>query len=177
MRPNTQFAGYPQSSLNGKTISILNLAYRFPINQYMAKKLGPLFVHGLYGQVAGTTGNLWSYTLPDDVATRQSMFDERIALDPTEVRREIPFVDTAYKNGNKLLFDASAEVRMESVIFHGFSWNSFARVAYGFNEIRGTGDVNGDGVYDTSENAIGDELSNETEKPGPRFYIGLGTGW
>lgn len=177
VRPNTQFAGYPQSSLSGETMGMVNLAYRFPINQYMAKKYGPLFIHGLYAQVAGTAGNLWSYTLPDGVETKRSMFDERIALDPSQVRREIPFVDKAYKNGNYMLFDASAEIRMESVVFHGMPWNSFARVAYGFNEIRGTGDVNGDGVYDTSENAIGDELSNETEKPGPRFYIGLGTGW
>jgi hypothetical protein len=50
-------------------------------------------------------------------------------------------------------------------------------VVYGFNEIRGYNDVNGDDISDTTQNAIGDELSNETEAPGFRVYLGLGTGW
>ena len=60
---------------------------------------------------------------------------------------------------------------------HTSSWDSFLRFAYGFNEVRGYGDVDGDDIYDTSDSAFGDELSNETEKPGLRVYIGLGTGW
>ena len=178
LRPNTQFAGYPAYSLSGETMAMLNLSYRFPINQYIAQTVGPLFIHGLFAQVGGTAGNIWSFRVPDDPdLVRRSIFDDRIAIDPNDVTREIPFVDKAYKNGNRLLTDLSVELRMQSTLFHNFTWDSFVRVAYGFQEIRGYGDVDGDGIYDTSENAIGDELSNETEKPGPRVYLGLGTGW
>lgn len=177
LRPNTQFAGYPSYSLSGETMAIVNLAYRFPINQYVAKKVGPFFVHGIFAQVGGTAGNLWSYRLDPGAPARYSIFGDRVADDPSDVHREVPLVDEAYKNGNMLLTDASAELRVQATIFHGMPWDSFLRVSYGFNEVGGYGDVNGDGIYDTSENAIADELSNETEKPGPRVYLGFGTGW
>jgi len=178
LRPNTQFAGFPPSSLSGETMGILGAAYRFPIARHVRRKVGPLFLHGVYAQVGGTAGNLWSYRPPEDEDDfYRSRYGERIAYDPADVRREIPFVDYAYKNGNWMLFDAVAELRVQTVMFHGIPWNSFLRGAYGFNEIRGYGDVNGDDIFDTSDNAIGDELSNETEKPGLRVYIGLGTGW
>ena len=108
---------------------------------------------------------------------RPQRFGERVARNDEDIRREIPFVDVAYKNGNAMLYDASAELRVQSVMFHGSPWDSFIRVAYGFQEIRGYGDVDGDNIFDTSNNGFGDELSNETEKPGPRVYIGFGTGW
>ncbi len=180
LSPNTQFAGYPAYSLSGETMGMLNLAYRFPINKHIRKKIGPLFTYGIYGQLAGTAGNLWSFdpdcdTSPD--ACYESRYGDRIARDTADIHREIPFVDDAHKNGNYMLYDASAEVRVQSVLFHGVYWDSFARVAYGFNEIRGYGDVDGNDIYDTSDNAAGDELSNETEPAGVRVYIGLGTGW
>lgn len=177
LRPNTQFAGYPPYSLSGETMAILNLAYRFPINQYIAKKAGPFFIHGIFAQVGGTAGNLWSYQLQEGVPSKGALFGDSVAIDPADVHREIPFVDKAYKNGNVLLTDLSAELRVQATIFHGMPWDSFVRVAYGFQEVGGTGDVNGDGIFDTSENAIADTLSNETEKPGPRVYLGFGTGW
>ncbi len=177
LRPNTQFAGYPPYSLSGETMAILNLAYRFPLNQYIAKKMGPLFVHGIYAQVGGTAGNIWSYRLDPDAPGKYSIFGDKVAYDSSDVHREIPFVDEAYKNGNTVLTDASAELRVQATLFHGIPWDSFLRVAWGFQEIGGVGDVNGDGIYDTSQNAIADTLSNETEKPGPRVYLGFGTGW
>ena len=179
LRPNTQFAGYPGFSLSGETMGMLNLQYRFPIaKNNFVKRIGPLTTYGVFAQFGGTAGNLWSYQPPEDESLYyRSRFGDRIAYDPDDLRREIPFVDTAYKNGNKMLYDLSAELRVQSVMFHGAGWDSFLRVAYGFNEIRGYGDVDGNSIFDTSENAIGDELSNETEKPGPRIYLGLGTGW
>ncbi len=178
LRPNTQFAGYPAYSLSGETIGILGLAYRFPVANWINWKVGPLYTTGITAQFGGTAGNLWSFRPPSDPSQYyRSRYGERIAYDPGAVRREIPFVDKAYKNGNYLLYDAQAELRVSSVLFNGSGWDSFLRVAYGFNEIRGYGDVNGDDLYDTSENAYNDELSNETEKPGFRVYIGLGTGW
>ena len=178
LRPNTQFAGYPFYSLNGETMGMVNLAYRFPVNKHIRQSYGPLFVHGIFAQLGGTVGNLWSFRPPDDPELYyRDQFGDRIARNPADIRREIPFVDEAYKNGNYMLTDISAELRIQSTMFHSASWDSFVRVAYGFQEIRGFGDVNGDSIWDTSENAIGDELSNETEKPGIRLYVGLGTGW
>ena len=76
-----------------------------------------------------------------------------------------------------MLYDLSFELRMSSVLYHTMSWDSFFRLAYGFNEIRGWGDVDGDDIFDTNDSAVGDELSNETEPAGFRIYLGLGTGW
>lgn len=178
LRPNTQFAGYPFFSLNGETKVILGAAYRFPITRRVKESFGPLFVHGIYAQLGGTAGNLWSYRPPDDPTKYyRDGFGDRVAYDEDDVTREIPFVHDAYRNGNYLLYDASVELRVQTVMFHTMNWDSFLRVAWGFNEIRGYGDVNGDGIFDTADSALGDELSSETEKPGPRIYIGLGTGW
>ena len=178
LRPNTQFAGFPAYSLSGETMAILNVAYRFPISQFIAKKVGPLFIYGIYAQFGGTAGNLWSYKLPtDDTEVYTNRNGDTVADDPNAVHREIPFVDIAHKNGNYLLYDAQAELRVESTLFHNSNWDSFVRLAWGFNEIHGIGDVNGDGIYDTSATGIGDSVSAETEKPGPRIYIGFGTGW
>ena len=178
VQPNTQFAGYPGWSLSGETMAIFNVAYRFPLSRYGHWRTGPVTTNGIWMQMGGTAGNLWSYNPPKDPSkSYRSQYDDRIAYDPEDVTREIPFVDTAYKNGNKMLYDAFTEVRIASVFRDGMGWNSFLRLAYGFNEVRGYGDVDGDGIFDTSETGVGDELSAETEPAGWRLYLGLGTGW
>jgi hypothetical protein len=178
IRPNTQFAGYPGWSLSGETMAIMNIAYRFPIDGHSTWRYGPFTTSGIYGQFGGTAGNLWSFRPPQDPSkSYRSMYDDRIAYDPADIKREIPFIDKAYKNGNYMLYDTFAEVRVSSIFRDTASWNSFLRVAYGFNEIKGYGDVNGDGIWDTSENGVGDELSSETEPAGWRVYLGFGTGW
>lgn len=178
LRPNTQFSGYPFYSLAGETMFMGNLAYRFPIRRELNLKMGPLYLYDLTGQFMGTAGNLWSFVPPSDPSLYyRNGFGERVARDPEDIRREIPFVDVAYKNGNRLLVDAGAEIRASATMMNSSPWNSFFRVSYGFNEVRGYGDVDGNDVQDTTDSAIGDELSNETEQPGFRFYLGLGTGW
>lgn len=178
LRPNTLFAGYPSNSLSGETMAIVNLAYRFPIRRELNKRVGPFYFYDITGQVMGSAGNFWSYRPPEDEDLYyRNEYGERVARDAADVIRERPFLDAAYKNGNAMLFDAGAELRVSASIFSGAGWDSFFRVVYGFNEIRGYGDVNGDDIQDSTDSAIGDELSNETEAPGLRFYVGLGTGW
>ncbi|MDP2311084.1 MAG: hypothetical protein Q8P18_34000 [Pseudomonadota bacterium] len=178
LRPNTLFAGYPSNSLSGETMALVNVAYRFPIRRELNKRLGPFYFYDVTGQVMGTAGNFWSYQPPEDEADfYRNEYGERVARDASTVTREVPFLGLANKNGNAMLFDAGAELRVSASIFSGASWDSFVRVVYGFNEIRGYGDVNGDDIQDSTDSAIGDELSNETEKPGVRVYVGLGTGW
>jgi hypothetical protein len=159
-------------------MALVNLAYRFPIRREWNVKVGPFYFYDLTAQVMGSAGNLWSFQAPDsEVDFYRNEFGERVARDVSSIRREIPFVDVAYKNGNYMLFDAGGELRLSGVLMNNLPWNSFVRMVYGFNEIKGYGDVDGDDIQDTTDNAIGDELSNETEKPGVRVYVGLGTGW
>ncbi|MEN9785837.1 MAG: hypothetical protein RLZZ299_1101 [Pseudomonadota bacterium] len=178
LRPNTMFSGYPSNSLSGETMAQVNLAYRFPLRREWNKRVGPFYFYDVTGQVMGSAGNLWSFRPPENADDfYRNEFGERVARNADSVRREIPFVDEAYKNGNRLLYDAGGEVRVSGSLFNQGYWNSFLRVVYGFNTVRGYGDVNGDDVQDTMNNAIGDELSNEVEEPGVRVYVGLGTGW
>jgi hypothetical protein len=186
INPNTQFAGYPGSSLSGETMAILNMAYRFPIATQMAKKVGPAFVNDIYGQFFATAGNLWSFRPPSKPGEYYTnAFDERVARDPSDIHREVPFKDSAYKNavceegeaGCELLFDAGFELRIAAALFNNRYWNSFARLAYGFNEVRGMSDVDGDDIIDNTSSTVGDSLSNETEPAGFRVYVGLGTSW
>jgi hypothetical protein len=189
LQPNTQFAGYPAASLGGETMMILNSVYRFPITRPEQNWLiGPLYVYGLYAQVGGTMGNIWSYRPPSDPSKFYlSRYEQRIAYNADDIEREWPLYRDekdgkikcrrAYKNGNCMLFDASFELRMTNGLYHTQSWNSFARLSYGFQSVRGYGDVDGNDIFDTNDSALGDELSNEVEPGGFRFYLGIGTGW
>lgn len=178
LRPNTLFSGYPANSLSGETMAMINLAYRFPIRREWNQRVGPLYIYDITGQVFGTAGNLWSYRAPTDPEKYYTDgYDQHVAINDSDVYREIPFVDYSEKNGNYMLFDAGAEVRVSSTLFSNVGWNSFFRVSYGFNRIRGLYDVNGDDIQDTTDNGIGNGQSNEVEEPGFRFYLGLGTGW
>ena len=181
IQPNNQFAGYPGWSLSGETMVTMSAAYRVPVVQHIKKNVGPLFLENVVAQVGGTAGNLWSYKLSDEAAadpsrTYSDSAGQQVAYNPEDVRREIPFVDEAYKNGNRLLFDASVEVRVSALLMNS-QFNSFARLAWGFNEISGINDVNEDDIADTTDPGTGNSVSGETEKPGPRLYIGIGTGW
>lgn len=181
LQPNNQFSGYPGFSLSGETMLVGSAAYRFPVARRINQRWGPFYLYDVYAQVGGTAGNFWSYRPPDETDSSKYYYDQfgqRVARDEGDVRREIPFIDQAYKNGgNPMLYDANAEIRVSSTLFGENPWASFFRVAYGFNEVKGVGDVNGDDVQDTTETGLGDALSNESEMPGFRFYVGLGTGW
>jgi hypothetical protein len=179
VRPNTLFSGYPPWSLSGETMGMVNLAYRFPLADHWEQRVGPIYFYKPVFQIMGTAGNLWSFRPPAAQNTDLYYIDNngsRIAYNPEDVHREIPFVDKAYKNGNYMLYDAGFEVRLPATMWN-MDWNSFLRVSYGFNAIKGYFDVNGDGVTDTSQQSLGDQLSNEKQPAGFRVYIGLGTGW
>ncbi|MEC7241595.1 MAG: hypothetical protein VXW32_10185 [Myxococcota bacterium] len=194
INPNTQFAGYPGGALSGETMAILNMAYRFPIATRLSRKMGPAFINDIYGQFFATAGNLWSYRPPSEPGSYYTnAFDERVARNPDDIVREVPFVDKAYKNApasedgaaypeadnftDTLLYDAGFELRVSAALFNNRYWNSFARVAYGFNEVRGLSDVDGDDIIDNTSSTVGDSLSNETEPAGVRVYVGIGTSW
>lgn len=179
IQPNNQFSGYPAFSLSGETMLVASAGYRFPLITDIDRRWGAFYLYDIHAQVGGTAGNFWSYRNPEegDVGTYYyDNYGQRVAYDPSSVRREIPFIDKAYKNNNWMLFDTMAEIRVSSALMTS-AWNSFFRVSYGFNEITGIQDTNGDDISETTQTGFGNSLSAETEKPGPRFYLGLGTGW
>ncbi|MBN2797960.1 MAG: PD40 domain-containing protein [Deltaproteobacteria bacterium] len=179
IQPNNQFSGYPAFSLSGETMLVASAGYRFPIITDIDRRWGAFYLYDIHAQVGGTAGNLWSFRPPEEDDTSAYYYDnygQRVAYDPSSVRREIPFIDKAYKNNNWMLFDTMAEVRVSSALMTA-SWSSFFRVSYAFNEITGIQDPNGDDISETTDTGFGNSLSAETEKPGPRFYLGIGTGW
>ena len=94
----------------------------------------------------------------------------------------MPFKDFSSKNSpagdpHYLLKDVGAELRIRSFIWNDFDWDSFVRVAYGFERVAGYGDVNADLVQSSLARDAATELSGEVEEPTVRLYIGIGTGW
>ena len=163
---NVQFAGFEAFSISGETMLIASLAYRFPFpglgrNGEIDRTVGPVFVDKLYASIFTTSGNVWSY-------------------DPVTGDREVPFSDRA-SNGNRWLLDVGLELRLKSYVFNAFFWNSFFRVAYGFQDVYGvesgnvSSDVNGDLILE--DIFPDDPYRDEVEKAGVRFYFGIGTGW
>jgi hypothetical protein len=176
---NTQFSGYEGWSLSGETMLILNAAWRFPLARNLDWRLGPIYTESVYLQLCGSVGNLWSYRI-DGPAHVEGW--SVVADDPSDIRRELPFKDYAYKNSpaghpNYLLQDAGVELRVKAFIWNDWDWDSFLRVSYGFQPTAGYGDVNNDLIQSSVARDAASELSDEIEAPTFRFYAGLGTGW
>ena len=66
-------------------------------------------------------------------------------------------------------------MRVRSFIYNYNPWFSIVRVAYGFQDITGVGDVDGDHVV--KQLPPGDDPVGEVQRAGIRYYIGIGTGW
>ncbi len=173
-----EFAGYEDFSLGGETMLIMSLAYRFPIYRHIDRKFGPFYFAAVWGEVFGTAGNLWGYTgeFNRDVygniqRNPESYWDPDIKRGT--VRREIPFVDIASKNGNYMLFDVGFSLKLKAYMFGYIPWNSFFRVAYGLNDIVGQYEVNDDRVYvDVYPNNAN---YAESEPKSLRISIGIGS--
>ena len=177
---NVQFSGYEGYSLTGETMLITNIGYRFPLTRNMNWRAGPIYTESMYLQLFGTIGNLWSFRVEGDSHI------EGYSVVPNRgegsIRRETPFADYASKNSppgdpHYLLSDIGAELRVRSFIWNDFDWDSFVRVAYGFQRVAGYGDVNADMVQSSVARDAATELSGEVEEPTLRLYIGIGTGW
>lgn len=177
---NVQFSGYEGYSLTGETMLIANAAYRFPLSRNMNWKTGPVYTESMYLQLFGSMGNLWSYRVEGDSHV------EGYSVVPDagsgRIRREVPFKDYASKNSpvgepHYVLSDIGAELRIRSLIWNDFDWDSFIRVAYGFQRTAGYGDVNADMIQSSVARDAATELSGEVEPATLRVYLGIGTGW
>lgn len=177
---NVQFSGYEGYSLTGETMLIANAAYRFPLARDMNWRTGPVYTESMYLQLFGSMGNLWSYRVEGDSHI------EGYSVVPDagsgRVRREIPFKDFSSKNSpvgepHYVLSDIGAELRVRSLIWNDFDWDSFLRIAYGFQRTAGYGDVNADLIQSSVARDAATELSGEVEPATLRVYLGIGTGW
>jgi hypothetical protein len=89
------------------------------------------------------------------------------------IRREVPFVDIASKNGNYMLYDISFTLKLKAFIFSTTGWNSFFRIAYGLNDVIGQYEMNDDYAYvDAYPNNY---LYAESEPKSLRISIGIGS--
>jgi Tol biopolymer transport system component len=173
-----EFAGYEDFSLGGETMLVVGLAYRFPIYRHIDRKFGPFYFASVWGEVFGTAGNLWGYTgeyvrdVYGNIARHPESYYDPYVKRGT-VRREIPFVDIASKNGNYMLYDVGFALKLKAYMFGYLPWNSFVRVAYGLNDVIGQNEVNDDRVYvDVFPN---DASMAESEPKSLRISIGIGS--
>jgi hypothetical protein len=173
-----EFAGYEDFTLGGETMLIAGVTYRFPIARRIDKKFGPFYFVSVWGEFSGTAGNLWGYTadyMRDNygniMRNDESYYDPKIVNGT--IRREVPFVDIASKNGNYILYDVSFTLKLKAFIFGTTGWNSFFRVAYGLNDVIGQYEMNDDYVYvDAYPNNF---LYAESEPKSLRISIGIGS--
>ncbi len=197
---NTSFAGYEPWSLSGEMMGVFNAAYRLPIARNIDKKFGILYLESIYLQIFSTWGNFWSYHVREGAETYQFVYGDEVAYNANDIVPETLFSDrldncptdvklrnggecgralfpVASQNGNRILGDIGVELRIRANLFNRSSWNSFIRVAYGFQEIGGIWDVDGDDIVTNVSDPNVGSISTEKEKPSIRLYIGLGTGW
>jgi len=173
------FPGFGAWTLSGETALLAGLAWRIPLAREIDRPLGPLHVDGLVLQLFGHAGNLWGYR---PIGTTTVVNGSVVADDPATIQREVPFSDHASGLSPEaqpvnLLSDVGAELRLRSFIRNDWDWDSFLRVAWGMQDVSGTGDIDGDGlVYALPRAAFGLE-TREVEPSTVRIYLGLGTGW
>ena len=91
--------------------------YRVPLLLNVARKRGVFYIDALYGSLFTEVGNAWNYG-------------------ETQNCRQVPAgTPTDCSDGNTLLEDVGAELRLKAFLFNDFNpWNSVARVAYGFQD-------------------------------------------
>lgn len=135
---NSTFYGFEDFSIRGETLLLLTATWRFPIATNIGKKSGVIYYDSIYGGLFTEVGNAWQH-------------------DETQNCQQKPAGSApGCGNGNTLLEDVGAEVRLKAFLFNDFNpWNSIARVAYGFQ--------------DSADYGFSDD-----DLP-VRFYVGIGT--
>lgn len=169
---NSQFAGYRRIALSGETMLIANANYRFPVLRDISLKAGYWYFSNLYAQVFGSAGNVWGFR-PDGRRERPiGLNSEAVRLSNVgDARQTVPFIttgDTAWGNGNKLLYDAGFEIRLEGAMLNRYTFNSFFRTAWGFQDL--------DSVFINEEGGTS-RVRRYRGDSGPLYYLGIGTGW
>ena len=177
--------GYEDYAAHGETLVVARASWRLPLLRDLHLRAGPLYVSALWLQLGGSAGNAWGYDA-DWLATPQGTVEThrwagevppalrgRPRAAPGSIRRERPMLDVARNNGNRLLYEAGAELRFDLSLL-GRPWGSRVRLSYGFSTLRGLGDVNDDGVL--ADHYPHDPFVDEVAPPSLHAVIAVGTG-
>jgi hypothetical protein len=135
------FPGYEEFAIAGEKLALTSLAYRHPLWRGNVA-MGPLKLASVFGQVFGNAGNALPHERP---------WSDFLALGDVTCPPSLPKCRLEQARRTGLLMDVGTELRLKSILFDAYAWNSFARVAYGIHE----------------------------PDPGrrTRFYVGLGIGY
>jgi Tol biopolymer transport system component len=121
---DTSFPGYEEFALSGEKLFLSSLAYRFPLWRGHANA-GPFALDSVYLQVFGDAGNVLAHDVP-----WKELWKKAEARCAPGVRT----CSLAEADLRGLYTDAGTELRVKTLLYDGYAWNSFFRVAYGFNE-------------------------------------------
>jgi hypothetical protein len=117
---NGAFLGYERYSLEGETMAILGVDYRFPILKEIDVALWAFYFDKLYMSVFGDVGNLWAHpTRRKDLFNFNKLFDKNY--------------DGVFTANEDLLTDVGIELRMTMFLFANW-FDSFVKVAHGFQD-------------------------------------------
>ncbi len=122
----TGFPGYDDYAVAGEKLLLFHTAYRFPLWQGHAKA-GALTADSVYLNLFSHAGNV----LPNS-ASWADFFQRGKVTCPGS--RDDCTLSVSETSG--LLTDFGAELRMKTLFFDIYPWNSFVRAAYGFHEPR-----------------------------------------
>ena len=117
---NGAFLGYESYSIDGETMAIAGLDYRFPLLREINVGLWAFYFDKLYMSFFGDVGNLWSH-----VQRREDMWNMNKVFDKN--------YDGHFDPNDDLLTDVGVELRLTSWLFAS-SWHSFVKVAHGFQD-------------------------------------------
>lgn len=118
------FPGYRDFAISGEKMLLFSTALRFPLWQGHAK-YGPITLDRIFASVFGDMGN----ALPHAAAWKDFFRSGTAQCPPA---RAPCTLQEAQLRG--LLSDAGAEVRVKTLFFDAYPWNSFVRMAYGLHE-------------------------------------------
>ena len=159
-RSYSNLPGYEDFAVSGEKLLIARAATRAMLATDMGGA-GPFLFDALLLQLAVEGGNAWPHQAGfGDIF--KSWGKGHVYADgprPQQTTLTISPTDPRFMG---LLFDTVAELRLKTILFDYVSWDSFLRVAYGFQ----------DGVWDDTT----DSFSRSGKLP-VRVYLGVGTGW
>ena len=172
-----RLSGYDAFSVRGETLAMAGVAWTHDLPAAWRGRWadGALSVSGGRAELFANAGNAWGYTASWQTTPGGAPVTDLDGLpiaSPGTRRRSDPLADPGAA-GPRLLSEAGLEGRLDLRLF-GAPWGASVRFAYGFQGVRGRGDVDGDGVVVRRDPT--DPFAAEDSPSGLRVAVALGTG-
>ena len=177
LRSVVRLSGYDAFSVRGETLAMAGVAWTHELPAAWRGRLGggAVAVAGGRAELFANVGNAWGYTASWQRTRAGAPVTDLDGLPvavPGTRRRSDPFEDPGTA-GPRLLTEAGLEGRLDLRLL-GALWGASVRLAYGFQGVRGRGDVDGDGVLVRRDPT--DPFGAEGSASGLRVAVALGTG-